>query len=321
MSSTQDWRGTIALCVVAIQFGIQPLLTEWYIPRNGIKTSMVIIQDSIKLFLCIITLAFNGTLFTIIDTWTLRNSLRVALVPSVIYCIQNVLAFYAYLNLDPLTFNLINQSKIIFAAMFLKLILNKTPTNRQLLALFILFCTSILLTVDTTMDKNTKDHSTDALLAILLASLLSGLAGTLTQKALQAEKAPRNSLLFSCELAVYGMCFAFIRLFMENMFLQAFDGVLVAKYGLFHNLDKYVLIPIGVNALGGIGVGLITKYVGVIHKSYALISGIVLSGVLRSFLFAKPMTTSMYIAVPLVALSLWLNADPSKLKKEPTKRD
>lgn len=144
---------------------------------------------------------------------------------------------------------------------------------------------------------------------------MSGLAGTLTQKALQAEKQARNSLLFSVELAFYGVIFSFGRLYIENMF-DILDGELISQYGFFNNLESTVLIPITVNAIGGIGVGLITKYTSVIHKSYAMIFGILLSGVFRNMLYSTPMSKVMYIAVPMVMVSLYLNADPNKYKKK-----
>lgn len=162
---------------------------------------------------------------------------------------------------------------------------------------------------------DTDKNSTRGLAAIIVASISSGLAGTLTQAALQAQKQPRNSLLFSVELAFYGVLFSFARLYVENV-LNIFDGPLMAKQGFFYNLEVTVLIPITVNAIGGIGVGLITKYTSVIHKSYAMIFGILLSGIFRSMLYEEPMSNSMYLAVPMVMFSLWLNADPSKYKKK-----
>lgn len=156
MSTSAKCLGNFALSLVSVQVGVQPFLTEKYVPRDGIKSSIVIIQEFVKTFCCFIVLLVTGQLIPVISSWSFESSIRVALVPAIIYCIQNVLAYYAYLQLDPLTYNLINQSKIIFAAIFLKLILNKTPTKRQLLALSILFMSSILLTIDTTSSNDRK---------------------------------------------------------------------------------------------------------------------------------------------------------------------
>eukprot|EP00483_Globobulimina_turgida_P009209 UN09228 len=222
MSMSTSCLGNFALSLVSFQVGIQPFLTEKYVPRNGIKSSIVIIQELVKTICCLIVLIVSANLFTVFSSWTLKKSLRVALIPALIYCIQNVLAYYAYLQLDPLTYNLINQSKIIFAAIFLKLILNQTPTMRQMVALTILFISSILLTADSHLNEMQCEHIDKDVrygcLAIITASIMSGLAGTLTQKALQAEECARNSLLFSMELAVYGVLFSLFRLYLEHIF-------------------------------------------------------------------------------------------------------
>lgn len=156
-------------------------------------------------------------------------------------------------------------------------------------------------------------------MAITIASIMSGFAGTLTQKALQSEEKPRHSLLFSVELAIYGVICSFLRLYIEGM-LGILDGGQISQNGFFHHLEFTVLIPITVNAIGGIGVGLITKYKSVIHKSYAMIFGILLSGIFRNMLYSTPMSKAMCIAVPMVMFSLYLNADPNKYKKDKDKK-
>eukprot|EP00485_Elphidium_margaritaceum_P024271 CAMPEP_0202712804 /NCGR_PEP_ID=MMETSP1385-20130828/45992_1 /ASSEMBLY_ACC=CAM_ASM_000861 /TAXON_ID=933848 /ORGANISM="Elphidium margaritaceum" /LENGTH=324 /DNA_ID=CAMNT_0049372963 /DNA_START=35 /DNA_END=1009 /DNA_ORIENTATION=+ len=318
MTVSAKFMGNFALTLVSIQFGIQPFLTDKYVPKNGITSSIVLIQECIKIVGCALVLLLSGQMSQIACSWTLRSSLQVSLIPAIIYGMQNVLAFYAYLQLDPLIFNLINQSKIIFAAIFLKLILDKTPTLRQIFALSILFVCSLFLAIDAKsnsrkqFDEADRD-TTSGLIAVCIASIMSGLAGTLSQKALQAQNEPRNSLLFSIELALYGILFSALRLYAED-WLNIWDGELIATRGFFHQLDYTVLIPVTVSSVGGIGVGLIAKYTSIIHKSYAIICGILLSGVLRWWLYATPMSSTMYIAIPMVMFSLYLNADPSKMK-------
>jgi len=144
---------------------------------------------------------------------------------------------------------------------------------------------------------------------------MSGLAGTLTQKALQSEEAPRNSFVFTSELAVYGIAFTMGRLCIENV-LGIWDGALMGKQGFFSNLEVTVLIPITVNAIGGIGVGLITKTLSVVHKSYAMIFGILLSGLIRSLLYSNPMNMMQILALPMVMVSLWLNTEIKAKEKK-----
>lgn len=307
----------LALGLVSLHIGVQPFLTEKFIPRNTIKSSVICIQECVKTLCCFAMLAFNGQLrsdSSVFRDWTLSSSLEIAFIPAVIYCIQNIVAYYAYWQLDPLVFNLINQCKLISAAVFLRLILHKTPTTRQVIALVILFISSLLLAVDTgtaeIRAEINKNHKW-GLIACAVGTILSGLAGTLTQRALQSRQCARNSYLFSVELACYGTMASVVRLIVEN-WMGILDGALIAKFGFFTKMEMTVLIPITVNAIGGIGIGLITKYLSVIHKSYATIFGILLNGVFRYVLYSTPMSNAMCFAVPMVMLSLWLNADPQR---------
>eukprot|EP01084_Bolivina_argentea_P291576 501126_1 len=315
----------IYIGLVAIQFGIQPFLTETFIPNNVIKSSIVLLQELIKGICCIIMLLFTQNIQTLFNEWTFSNSLRIALLPSFIYCTQGILIFYAYQNIDPLLFNLINQTKFIFACIFLKLILNKSQlqTKRKLFSFLLLFVASIILTIDSfnaKIDIYTK-NARYGLIALITAAILSGLAGTLTQKALQTNSTntnSRNSFLFSAELAVYGICCTFFRLFVIELVIPyvnivsdnalSLDSMSIIKHGFLYNFQLSALIPIISNALGGIGIGLITKYSSVLHKNYSTMLGILLTGAIRLILYSKPISIAMYICLPLVIISLWLNS-------------
>eukprot|EP01083_Nonionella_stella_P063186 164212_1 len=313
-------RGFLAILLVSIQFGIQPFLNEWYLPPRSIKSSVVMVQECIKLIFCVLGLSINKELKSEISKWNALDSLRVALVPAAIYNIQNLAAFYSYHNLDPLVFNLMNQTKIIWSAIFLKIILNKTPTNRELLSLNMLVAVALMLcyemrqkeknNTNKTPHKSHKKNLTKGLIAMLIATTCSGLAGVLTQRALQNER--RNTFVFSGELAVYGTLFGILRLYSESK-LNILDGRKVNEHGLLYQLldndDYSALIPICCNVIGGVGVGMITKYTSVIHKSYALILGIFMTLLIRHLAYKedKLSKTTTFIAVPVTVISLYLN--------------
>ena len=49
----------------------------------------------------------------IFSAWTLKDSLKVAALPAIMYAIQNLMVQHAYVLLDSMTFNLLNQTKVI----------------------------------------------------------------------------------------------------------------------------------------------------------------------------------------------------------------
>ena len=93
MSLGAGYKGVFAIILVSIQVGIQPFLTEKFVPKNCVKTSVVLLQETMKLFCCSFLLVSSGKFHP--ESWSLKNSLRVALLPACIYIVQNVFAYYA----------------------------------------------------------------------------------------------------------------------------------------------------------------------------------------------------------------------------------
>ena len=58
------------------------------------------------------------------QAWTLSSSAAMALPLAMMYGVQNWMLFYAAGNMDPLTFNLVNQSKLIWTAFFLFVVMH-----------------------------------------------------------------------------------------------------------------------------------------------------------------------------------------------------
>lgn len=145
------------------------------------------------------------------------------------------------------------------------------------------FSTSGISTISTpsfSLPSLSGHHIKYGVLPILLASFLSGLAGALSQKNLQSssgcgKSGGRNSLLFSAELNFFSSLILLISL------LFSMDGKSMRTQGFFNGWTKLTILPIVVNAFGGILVGLVTKYAGSVRKGFALIFGIVISGIVQ----------------------------------------
>ncbi len=160
------------------------------------------------------------------------------------------------------------------------------------------------------LSESTKDNHTQGLLAVLLASFLSGLAGAFSQKNLQSTstKGGRNSYLFTMELCVVSL------IFMMCSMVRSDDGKRIRSEGFFHNWTPQTFIPIMTNAAGGIVVGLVTKYAGSVRKGFALIFGLLLSGVLQAFMEEdSKISIEQVVGGCLAGLSLWMHsAFPAK---------
>jgi UDP-sugar transporter A1/2/3 len=334
-SAALSRQAVFYMCLLSLQFGMQPSLTRRFTPPTVCRSSVVMIQEVTKFFIGLTMLTSQRQLRTALKGWSIGSWWSVALVPAALYSVQNISSLLAYQNLDALTFNVLNQTKTLSAALCCYLVIGRKQSRIQILALLLLLTSALIMEKMISMDllrrilirpfstdpigdeemmsSNTDSqfgarHFTHGVVPVLLASFLSGLAGALSQKNLQSasgcgSSGGRNAYLFSMEL-----CVASILLFGAS-FLTTEDGALIRKYGFFHNWTLPTMIPIATSAAGGILVGLVTKYAGSVRKGFALIFGILLSGLFQAATNPDDVISTEQIIGGLVAaISLWMHA-------------
>jgi solute carrier family 35 (UDP-sugar transporter), member A1/2/3 len=244
-------------------------------------------------------------------------------------------AITAYQNLDPLTYNTLNQTKTLSAALCCYLVMGRQQSYLQSLALVLLLLSALIMEgfvrVDTellrilsvsnlpslstgvgsTTTEWDRRHYTHGVVPILLASFISGLAGALSQKKLQAVgSGGRDAYFFTMEL-----CGATCIILMISLLVSP-DGEEIMAKGFWYGWTIYTFIPIFTNSAGGVIVGLVTKYAGSVRKGFALIFGIFLSGVIQAVMQSdKAISKEQIIGGTIAALSLYLHAANPPLDK------
>ncbi|KAL7496284.1 hypothetical protein ACHAWT_004688 [Skeletonema menzelii] len=325
-SSSLSPKALIFMCLLALQFGIQPIVTKKFTSPEIIRSTVIFTQEIVKLLIAMIGITLNTSTKwkDVTSGWSIQSWLRLALLPATIYLIQNLCSLLAYQNLDAITYNVLNQTKTLSAALCCFLLLGKRQSKLQIVALVILLLAALVmegvlpLELDyyTNYLSNTKTddsndtakfsissrHVSHGVLPIMLASFLSGLAGAITQKSLQSGEG-RNALMFTMEL-----CVASILILLVS-FATSEDGKQIQKRGFFDQWTFLTLVPILTNSAGGILVGLVIKYAGTIRKGFALIFGILISGIVQSlFDEDKSLSKEDMSGGVLAALSLWMHA-------------
>ena len=215
---------------------MQPIIAKEFSSKEVSKASIVIATELTKICIAIVAVSSEPSSVRkrILSDWTLSSSLKIAALPAVLYAIQNLMVQHAYILLDSMTFNLLNQTKTLSAALWLFFILNKRQTSQQVFALFLLLAAAVVLNIPVEsyfqkyIDSFLQSSSVKAIvseekavgnaadyqlgvLMVLGASMLSGLSTALTQRAL-TNALPRHALFFSAELAVYGILALFASL-------------------------------------------------------------------------------------------------------------
>ena len=275
----------ICMTLLALQFGLQPILVRKYTPQIINRKSVVLVQETVKFLIAGIIYKGSTSQSTRqldLEGWSITQWISMAGLPAFLYTIQNVASLMAYQNLDPLTFNVLNQTKILSAAFFCYLILGKRQSRMQMAALFTLVSSSLVIERVISPGTLTKlfsgasqhytlrgRHVTHGVVPVLIASGISGLAGALIQSKLQGTKKrmqnedrnesssrPRNAYLYSMEMNI-----ASILLLLGSMSTSS-HGRKVLVSGFFDHWTPHTLIPVLSSSIGGILVGLVTKHAG-----------------------------------------------------------
>jgi hypothetical protein len=133
------------LSLLALQFGCQPMLTKAYTPSNIVRSTVILAQDSVRFFACCIVLLLNGTWHASLQNWTLRGALLGAGIPSALYLVQNYCVLMAYQNLPPVTFNVLNQTKTLSAALCCFLVMGRKQSQLQVVSLLLLLLSALVI--------------------------------------------------------------------------------------------------------------------------------------------------------------------------------
>lgn len=296
------------LGIHAVQYAAQPLLTRRFVHPMAITSSLVMVAELIKFCGCVAMLVGEGRLRVVLRGWDFRATLVCAGLPAVTYAVQNICIQIAYQNLDGVVFNIVNQTKMIFTALFVFLVMRRGQSRMQCVALCLLFIAAAIVTLSQTRAKEAEHNGHDSrdprlgIACIFLASSLSGLGAAISEWALQRAK--RDSYLFSAELAALSFFAVAVNVALD---LNG-DGARAQAGGLFNHWDAWTFVPNLTQGLGGIVVGLITKVSGSVRKGFAVIVGLILSSFFQRWVSGTPLPSSLTVAVPLVALSVYLHA-------------
>jgi UDP-sugar transporter A1/2/3 len=129
-------------------------------------------------------------------------------------------------------------------------------------------------------------------------------AGTYSQRTLQTYH--RSAHVFNMELATFSVTFLSLSLAAGSPDCQK-----IKENGAGQGWTLKTCVPILSSGIGGILVGLVTKYQGAVVKSFAMIFGMVISGILQQLILAKEgggVTREQLAGATFGAMSLYLHA-------------
>ena len=227
------------------------------------------------------------------------DSLRI-LVPALLYVVQSNLLYFAIGRLDPVTYQLTGQLKILTTAFFTVIILRRRFTSSKWISLLLL-TTGVTMVQLRQMSPHAEAHSNHidvwGQLAVLAAAITSGFAGVYFEKIIK-EPAGRVNVTDKNDAhdavavidspTLSGLVLNNLRLACFSAFFAASGMALAYGRGVFIHFfegwDALVWFIVINSALGGIIVAITIKYLDNVVKGFAMSCSIVLAGFFQALL-------------------------------------
>ncbi|KAK9476247.1 nucleotide-sugar transporter-domain-containing protein [Lipomyces japonicus] len=295
-----------------------------------LASTAVLINEILKLIICSIIAGFTrgpGVAWREVfsgDCWKLA-------VPACLYTIQNSLQYVAVSNLDAATFQVTYQLKIITTAIFSVTMLHRNLSLLKWSSLLILTLGIALVqlpqdivsfvassfNLSLRVDEESDDaaianeeslgsqvdmNQTLGLAAVIIACVLSGLAGVYFEKVLKGS---------SASLWVRNVQLSFFSLF-PAFFIGVLwkDGSLISERGFFFGYNAVVWTAIAFQAGGGIVVALCVNFADNIAKNFATSISILISFIASVYFFDFVVTSNFVIGSILVLIATYIYSKP-----------
>jgi UDP-sugar transporter A1/2/3 len=240
--------GYIFCILLAAQYGLQPFL-KVFIADGVNKVSLVLGTEMAKVLLGLAGMLYEGSLASNFAAWNPKGA-AFAVIPSLIYAAQNYLLVFGYQTMDSVTFNCLNQSKLVSTALCLYLLFGTKQSLVQMGALAGLLIAGVMLQDGGGESQGANTAASEAetavgVAAVLAASALSGVASAACQYAMQ--RIGTSAHVFTLEMAFVAIPALLIS---QASVISARDPA-----ALFVGWDAFTLIPVFCSAFGGMCVG------------------------------------------------------------------
>ncbi|XP_032713976.1 CMP-sialic acid transporter isoform X2 [Lontra canadensis] len=224
-------------------------------------------------------------------------------VPSLVYAVQNNMAFLALSNLDAAVYQVTYQLKIPCTALCTVLMLNRTLSKLQWISVFML-CGGVILVQWEPAQATKVVVEQNPLLgfgAVAIAVLCSGFAGVYFEKVLKSS----DTSLWVRNIQMYlsGIVVTLVGVYLS-------DGAEINEKGFFYGYTYYVWFVIFLASVGGLYTSVVVKYTDNIMKGFSAAAAIVLSTIASVMLFGLQITLTFALGTLLVCVSIYLYGLP-----------
>lgn len=226
------------------------------------------------------------------------------MVPATLYALQNNLAFYALTNLDPATYQVAYQLKILTTAIFSVLVVHKRIRRRQWFALLLLFVGVSLVQLPNDNDAPSLSSGAPTegknrllgLLAVVACCMSSGFSGVYFERLIKIN-ANQSLWIRNFQLAMFCLLISCVA-----MVYQDFSSIM--DRGMLQGYSTLTWTVVLLQAFGGLIVAAVVKHADNVLKGFATSVSIILSTLLSFILFENfNPATNFYYGATIVIVS------------------
>jgi len=267
--------------------------------RQYLTTTAVVLGEVFKMIISgALVLKQEGTLLKMFAD---PHEVAKSSVPALLYLVQNNLQYVAISNLQPATYQVTYQLKILSTAMLSVIVLKKKLSRDQWIALFIL--TMGVITVQysehfaSTSAAGKVTETLDLTLGVtctLIATVSSGLAGVYFEYVIKGA-AKLSVWERNFQLAGYSVLIG-----LGGLFLRPTDYAVVSTEGFFHGYTNLTYFNVFIQSCGGIIIAFVIKHADNILKNFATAFSLVLSCLFSFLLFSMSLSGLFMLGVALV---------------------
>lgn len=301
----------LVMTLVAAAYTVALRYTRTVTTAMYFSTTAVCVAEVIKLLLSLVILAKEtgspSRLITSLRENVLgspKEMLKLS-VPSLVYALQNNMAFVALSNLDAAVYQVTYQLKIPCTALCTVLMLNRSLSKLQWLSVFIL-CGGVTLVQYSPAEATKVLIEQNHLVgfgAVAVAVLCSGFAGVYFEKVLKSSDT--SLWVRNIQMYISGIIVTLVGVFLT-------DGKDILEKGFFYGYNYLVWFVVLLASVGGLYTSVVVKYTDNIMKGFSAAAAIVISTIASVLLFGLQITITFTFGALLVCISIYTYGLPRK---------
>ncbi|XP_076332822.1 CMP-sialic acid transporter-like isoform X3 [Tachypleus tridentatus] len=268
-------------------------------------TTVVFLAELSKLAVSLIMLLYScewhmWKLKILLETEMVQKPMEFVklVIPAGLYALQNNLVYIALSNLDPATYQVTSNLKLVTTVIFMRVILHRQFKYFQWTAVLMLFVGIVLVQIHAEMfSVSNSGHYLWGLISTLVIAVCAGFAGVYFEKLLKHSSVPfwvRN-----LEMYLWG-------LLSSGIGIVSYDLGSIKQHGFFHGYTSTVWFIVGMSGAGGLYASLVMKYLDNILKNFSSCTAIILTAIGSNIIFNTDTGVFFVFGSFLVCFSVFL---------------